>query len=44
MSTTPVTPRLVESLIAQMRLCGGDKCRRPKCKRCRRGVNFRIAS
>lgn len=28
--------RLLDSLIAQWRLCGADKCRRVKCRRCRR--------
>jgi hypothetical protein len=27
---------LIESLIAQRKLCGGDECRRRKCKRCAR--------
>ncbi len=27
---------LLESLIAQRNLCGGDKCKWRRCKRCRR--------
>lgn len=37
-ATKPLPLRL-QSLVAQRRLCGGDRCR-PGCRRCARGVAF----
>jgi len=37
---------LLDSLIAQWRRCGGDKCRlaeRGKCPRCKRGMRITLA-
>lgn len=33
-------PIKLDSLIRQRLLCGGDSCKRPKCKRCKRYVAF----
>lgn len=32
---------LLDSLIAQWRRCGGDKCRLRNCPRCERGIEWR---
>lgn len=34
---------VLESLIAQWRRCGGDKCKRAKCPRCERGLRITMA-
>jgi hypothetical protein len=28
------------SLLAQRKMCGGEQCKRPKCKRCARGREY----
>lgn len=39
----PVKPMhlVLDGLIAQRQLCGGDKCNRRKCTRCNRAAGFR---
>ncbi|AKL88239.1 hypothetical protein GMA3_62 [Gordonia phage GMA3] len=35
--TVTIDNRKLDSLISQLKACGGDKCKRNKCKRCQRG-------